>query len=649
MPRLKESCKQDLKLRINIVDVISRVATPRRAGGNRFKALCPFHQEKTPSFHFDSAKGFYKCFGCGKSGDIFTFVQETEGLNFTEAVEALAQRFNVSLEYEEGGGGPSREERSLRQELFDLHEFATDHLHQAFKANSEHGAWMRDYWTQKRRFTPELADEFKIGLADPAGSGLGGAVMRKKFSEAAIRQCGLFYIYEDQLLTVGALKPRFRGRLMIPIRDHQGRVVAFTARQTDLTPQDDNSREAKYVNSPETPIFSKSNLLFNLDRARAHVGEGKPFVMVEGQLDALRCWSVGLKTAIAPQGTSITDGQLILMRRYHSELECFFDSDGAGQKAARRLLPLALKTGIEVRFLTLAGAGKVDPDLLFLEKGLAGYEEVKRGAFGGMQFMRRYVLPDSRTATAERTQAAVREIYSVIASADSELMQRRLLAEIAPALGALQVTPDVFERDFAQFLAKGGRAEAQASNPSAPAPPPNAAASSSAPSATASSGAARSSPGSPPQDDPSAPERDLLLLVLHFDPSLGRSLAAACPHEWIDDRLPSGALLNRFLAELLHGEWPGRDHLDPLLETDAERALVASLLFETPQIDDPSKVALEGLKRLRDRSLMPRMRQIDLLLVQASTDNTIDAIALLKERSDLQRLLRSPLALAAVA
>jgi DNA primase len=641
MPRLKESCKQDLKLRINIVDVISRVATPRRAGGNRFKALCPFHQEKSPSFHFDSAKGFYKCFGCGKSGDIFTFVQETEGLNFTESVEALAQRFNVALEYEEGGGGPSREERSLRQELFDLHEFATEHFHQTFKAGGEHGAWMRDYWTQKRRFTPELADEFKIGLADPTGSGLGAAVMRKKFSDDAIRKCGLFYIYEDQMITLGALKPRFRGRLMIPIRDHQGRVVAFTARQTDLTPQDDNSREAKYVNSPETPIFSKSNLLFNLDRARAHVGEGKPFVMVEGQLDALRCWSVGLKTAIAPQGTSITEGQLILMRRYHSELECFFDSDSAGQKAARRLLPLALKTGIEVRFLTLAGAGKVDPDLLFLEKGLAGYEEVKRGAFGGMQFMRRYVLPDSRTATAERTQAAVREIYSVIASADSELMQRRLLGEIAPALGALQVTPDVFERDFAQFLAKGGRAEAQTSH--APAQ------TSGAPASPPTSGASLPVTQSPVQDDPSAPERDLLLLVLHFDPSLGRSLAAACPHEWIDDRLPSGALLNRFLAEFLHGEWPGRDNLDPLLETDVERALVASLLFETPQIDDPSKVALEGLKRLRDRNLMPRMRQIDLLLAQASTDNTIDATALLKERSDLQRLLRSPLALAAVA
>jgi DNA primase len=614
------------------------VATPRRAGGNRFKALCPFHQEKTPSFHFDSAKGFYKCFGCGKSGDIFSFVQETEGLNFTEAVEALAQRFNIALEYEEGGGGPSREERSLRQELFDLHEFAAEHFHQAFKAGTEHGAWMRDYWTKERRFTPELAEEFKIGLADPAGSGLGAALLRKKFSEAALRQCGLFFIYEDQLLTVGALRPRFRGRLMIPIRDHQGRVVAFTARQTKLTPQEDPAHEAKYVNSPETPIFSKSNLLFNLDRARAHVGEGKPFVMVEGQLDALRCWSVGLKTAIAPQGTSITDGQLVLLRRYHTELECFFDSDSAGQKAALRLLPLALKAGIEVRFLTLAGATKLDPDLLFLEKGLAGYEEVKRGAFGGMQFMRRYVLPDARNATAERTEAAVQQIYSVIASADSGLLRTKFLTELAPAIGSYGISPHVFEADFAQFLARGGRAAApQTATPASPSHSPTP----SLPSSTAAGAAA--------EDDPSAPERDLLLLLLHFDLALGRPLAAACPHEWINDRQPSGALLNRLLAEILHGEWPGRDHLDGLLETDAERALVASLLFETPQIDDPAKVALEGLRRLRDRALAPRLRQIDLALAQASTDPTIDAGALLKERSDLQRLLRSPLALPAVA
>jgi len=403
MPAIKPSCVRDLKQRVNLADVVSRVVTLRKAGGARLKGLCPFHNEKTPSFNVDTDKGFFKCFGCGKAGDAISFVRETEQLNFTEAVEALGQRFNIPIEYESGSGGPSREERSLRQEIYDLHEVAAEHFHQAFKAADATGEFMRKLWHEQRKFPLELADEFKIGAADATGSGLGAALLRRKFSEQALRQCGLFFIYDDALLTGAALRPRFRGRLMIPIRDHQGRVVAFTARQTELTPADDPAHEAKYVNSPETPIFTKSNLLFNLDRARSHVGEGHPFVIVEGQLDALRCWSVGLKTAFAPQGTSITEGQLVLLRRYHTQVECFFDSDSAGQKAALRFLPMALKAGLEVRFLTLAGAAKLDPDLLFLERGLPAYDEVRRGAQSAMAFACRATLPDPAHATSEHT------------------------------------------------------------------------------------------------------------------------------------------------------------------------------------------------------------------------------------------------------
>jgi len=320
MPVIKLSCVRDLKLRVNLADVVSRVVTLKKAGGSRLKGLCPFHNEKTPSFNVDTDKGFFKCFGCGKAGDLISFVRETEQLGFTEAVEALGQRFNIPIEYEEGSGGPSREERSLRQEIYEIHDLAAEHYHQAFKAATPTGEFMRTYWVEKRKFELALADEFKIGAAAPADDGLAAALLKRKFSEDALRQCGLFFVRDGAMIGLGSLKPRFRGRLMIPIRDHQGRVVAFTARQTDLTPEDDPAREAKYVNSPETPIFTKGNLLFNLDRARTNVGDGKPFVMVEGQLDALRCWSVGLKSAIAPQGTSITEPQLVLLRRYQSQV-----------------------------------------------------------------------------------------------------------------------------------------------------------------------------------------------------------------------------------------------------------------------------------------------------------------------------------------
>jgi DNA primase len=441
-----------------------RVVALKKAGGSRLKGLCPFHNEKTPSFNVDVDKGFYKCFGCGKAGDAITFVRETEQLSFTEAVEALGQRYGVVIEYEEGAG-PSREERSLRQELFDLHEQAAVHFHEAFRSAGPAGDFMRAYWAE-RPFT-----RARRGLQDrrgrPDGGGLGAAIQRKKYSEDALRQCGLFFIRDDAMITVGGLRPRFRGRLMIPIRDHQGRVVAFTARQTALTPQDDPAREAKYVNSPETPIFTKSHLLFNLDRARTAVGEGRPFVMVEGQLDAMRCWSVGLKTAVAPQGTSITDGQLALLRRYHAEVECFFDSDDAGQKAALRMLPMALKANIEVRFLTLAGETKLDPDLLFQERGLAAYAEVRKSSMSAMAFACRALLPSPATASSEQRSRAAQGVLAIIAAAESEVSRAAFISEAA---ALLSLPSSALQSDLRRLSARTARTAAPAAAALPPAP-----------------------------------------------------------------------------------------------------------------------------------------------------------------------------------
>jgi len=610
MPVIKPSCVRDLKLRVNLADVISRVVLLRKAGGSRLKGLCPFHNEKTPSFNVDVDKGFYKCFGCGKAGDAITFVRETEQLSFTEAVEALGQRYGVAIEYEEGSG-PSKEERSLRQELFDLHDCAADHFHEAFRSAGPAGDFMRAYWTNERRFEPALAEEFKIGAAAADGGGLGAAVLKKRFSEEALRQCGLFFIRDDAMITVGALRPRFRGRLMIPIRDHQGRVVAFTARQTALTPQDDPAHEAKYVNSPDTPIFSKGHLLFNLDRARTAVGEGRPFVMVEGQLDALRCWSVGLKTAVAPQGTSITEGQLALLRRYHAEVECFFDSDSAGQKASLRMLPMALKAGIELRFLIPAGDAKVDPDLLFLERGIAAYEEIRKGALSAMAYACRAALPSPQTASSEQRARAAQSVLAIIAAAESDVSRAAFVSEAA---GLLNLPAQALQSDLRRLASRQERAVPQ--------------------------------PAAPPARNPGdvTPEHDLLRLCLHFE-QLGRPLSSAIPHDWIDQRQTAGVLLNRFLGELENGSWPGRDHLEALMESDDEKSLVASLLFDAPVLDDPFKVAKEGIRRLRDRALGPRMRQIELALASTPSDFNDDPSSLLRELSDLQRLLRQPVSL----
>jgi DNA primase len=205
MPAIKPTCVRDLKLRVNLVDVISRAVALRKAGA-RYKGLCPFHGEKTPSFHVDPDKGFYKCFGCGKAGDAITFVRETEQLSFTEAVETLGKRFGVVIEYEEGSG-PTAEERSLRQELFDLHEQATEHFFQVFRGRTESGEFMRNYWVTSRQFTAAIADEFRIGAAEPNDGGLAAALLRKRYSEDAIRQCGLFFVREGVPLGLGSLPP----------------------------------------------------------------------------------------------------------------------------------------------------------------------------------------------------------------------------------------------------------------------------------------------------------------------------------------------------------------------------------------------------------------------------------------------------------
>jgi DNA primase len=615
VPVIKANSLRDLKNRVNIHDVVVRVVALKKAGGGRFKGLCPFHAEKTPSFNVSADKGFYKCFGCGKAGDVINFVMETEGLQFTEAVEAIAQRSGITLEYEEGSGGPSKETRSLRQEIFDIHDLAADYYRQAFLATTPHGDFIRDYWVKNRRFTPELADDFKIGFAPPEDSGLAAALLKRKFTEDALRQCGLFFMRDGALPTLGTMRPRFRGRLMIPIRDHQGRVVAFTARQLELTPADDPAREAKYVNSPETPIFTKSNLLFNLDRARSHAGDGHPFVLVEGQLDALRCWSVGLKTAIAPQGTSITEGQLALLRRYHPQVECFFDSDSAGQKAALRFLPMALKAGLEVRFLMLAGAEKLDPDLLFLERGLAAYDEVKRGSLSAMDFACRSLLPNAATASAEQKSRAATELFAIIVQTDSDVTRTSFLSEIA---GFLRVAPGALERDLRAFQAR--QSGSRFANPNAaPAPVVK-------PVADAHG---------------KATEAHLLFLCLHHE-SLLHALASQLPHEWIDTSHTAGSLLDRILAEAAHNGWTGRDNLDQLLETEEEKTLVASLLFEAAADDDLVKIANEGLRSLQRRFLEPRQRQIELEIASKGTDVESDLLSLLKQRAEITRQLLNP-------
>ncbi len=611
MPVIKATSLRDLKNRVNIHDVVVRTVALKKAGSGRFKGLCPFHSEKTPSFHVTSDKGFYKCFGCGKAGDVISFVMETEGLQFTEAVEAIAQRFGVALEYEEGSGAPSARDRSVRQEIFEIHDLAGEFYRQAFLAATPHGDYIRRYWVETRRFTAELAEEFKIGFAPVEDTALAAQLLKRKFSEDALRQCGLFFARDGAVLTLGALRPRFRGRLMIPIRDHQGRVVAFTARQLELTPKDDASHEAKYVNSPETPIFTKSNLLFNLDRARTSVGEGRPFVLVEGQLDALRCWSVGLKTAIAPQGTSITEGQLALLRRYDPRVECFLDGDAAGQKAAMRFLPMALKAGLEVKFLVLPKGE--DPDSLFRAEGLAAYERVRRGALGAMEFACCSLLPDVNTATPELRARAARELLEIVAQAESEVSRIGLMRVIAEYFG---IRPSSLEQEMKEVLRR-------------------------AQSITRNFQTSSEKPKTGPAFDTAKQttvEEHLLFLGLSHSDHLSE-IAAKLPDEWIDETAIAGKLLARILNEVRHNGWEGDTTLNQIIQNDEERTLIARILFDSPDPEDVSENVQQGLYSLRKRFLERRLVEVERLLASSSARPYEENVTLWKEQFAIKKEL----------
>jgi DNA primase len=615
MARLKRSCIDDLRARVNIVDVVSPYVTLKKAGA-KWKGLSPFNHEKTPSFQVDPAKNLYYCFSSGQGGDIFKFVQTKENLSFFEAVETLAHRFGITLEYEDDGR--PQVALSLRKELFDLHEAATVHFHQCFLRADAGGKFIRDYWEQQRKFDLSLAKEFKIGWAPPDGGGLLEVLLKRRISLESLQACGLFYYREGERDPARG-RPRFRGRLMIPIRDIQGRVIAFTARQTAHTPTDDASHEAKYVNSPETPLFRKSDILFNLDRAHAPVREAGRFILVEGQLDALRCWSVGLTSAVAPQGTAITENQFALMRRYAGRVDCLLDGDSAGQKAALRALPLALKAGLEIRYLVLPPES--DPDELLLEKGAAVLAELDRTALSAMAFAMRSLLPMPNPSAREKADA-LRSLFEMLAQSDSAILRDDYLAEACRLAG---VERTAAERELARFLA---RPTQRVAPPLAESSPNN------SPSST-------SSKSEPFNDKLTTVEFELLVLGFH-DESLMPAIAQLIDPQWIDTSSWAGRVLDRCLAAHREDAWPGADHLDELLETEEERQLLANLRSRPFQAEDPIQAVDECLKAIFEKYYRRELSQLRTRLANTPLAEKDTMAALMARIKEVQQILRHP-------
>jgi DNA primase len=360
MPRIAEESIQKVADASDIVEIIGGYFPLKRAGTS-FRAICPFHKEKSPSFHVNPSRQSFHCFGCGAGGGVFRFVMDYEHLDFLSAVRKLAQRAGIVLV--EDNDPREQERRDQRSRLLELHREASAwfHLNLLRTREAEHA---RTY-LKNRGLTKEIAVGWQIGYAPAGWETFRDWALEKGFSREELLASGLLTAREgDQR---GGYD-RFRDRLMFPVRNDYGEVIAFSGRILN-----DTQKEAKYVNSPETPIFSKGRVLFGLDKSKRPLIEAGKAVVLEGQIDLISAFEHGITHVVAPQGTAFTTEQARLLRRFVEQVILCFDSDTAGQNAVERSLPALLSSGIEVRVARLPSGE--DPDSLIRGKGIGAFRE----------------------------------------------------------------------------------------------------------------------------------------------------------------------------------------------------------------------------------------------------------------------------------
>jgi DNA primase catalytic core len=332
--RIKDTSVDAVKAAANIVDLVEARTRLRKVGG-RYTGLCPFHQEKTPSFSVSPDRGTYHCFGCGVGGDAISFVRETEGLDFVGAIEWLADRFNVELEYEDSTPEADAQRRR-KDRLYALLEQAAAFYERVLWAES--GAAVQEYLAS-RGLSEEACKEFRLGLS-PAGATLSKKAREKGFTR-------------DELAEAGLLTRRgsdyFQRRLMFPLTDARGRVIGFQARKL----HEDDPLRGKYVNSPESELFHKSNVLYGLHLARPAITKEDRAIVVEGNTDVIALRQADLKPVVASMGTALTERQLRELSRLTQRIFLCFDSDAAGEEATLRGMDIAVKEGFGVGVVVL--------------------------------------------------------------------------------------------------------------------------------------------------------------------------------------------------------------------------------------------------------------------------------------------------------
>jgi DNA primase len=367
---MADSFAQTVKQQTDIVRIVGEYVKLRKSGAN-WSALCPFHKEKSGSFYLYPATASYYCFGCHEHGDVFTFVMKMDNVSFPEAVRSVATKMGIPLPQREFSSPQEAREAGLRKQLLEIHEAATQYFQQ--NLHSPEAARAREYMTS-RGITPETVKTFRLGYAPESFNDMRDR-LAKFFSEEVLRASGLFSSKEREDGSSGPLYARFRKRITFPICNEQGRPIAFTARLLDAA---DEKSGPKYLNSPETALYTKSQVLFNLDKAKAGIKAQDAALLVEGQMDCISLFMQGVHNVIATSGTAFGEHQVRMLGRFTKKAWLNFDPDQAGLNAAEKTLSLLVEEGFEVRVITLEGG--LDPDRFVREHGIQSYAEAVRSA-----------------------------------------------------------------------------------------------------------------------------------------------------------------------------------------------------------------------------------------------------------------------------
>ena len=409
---------EQLKSSIDIVKVVGDYVRLRREGAaGRYKGLCPFHQEKTPSFNVNQARQFFKCFGCGVAGDALKFIMDIEGMTFPEALKYLAERNGIPMpkrhEYNDA-------ESRMRGALHDIHDIATKLYRDALAGPQ--GADARAY-LQKRGLTKELVETFELGYSDPAGQALVRRLSTESFTAEQWEASGLVRKRNEGT----GYYDTFRGRLMFPIHNESGKVIAFGGRALGADDQ------PKYLNSPETPIYKKTATLYNLHRARNPMRKANRAVLVEGYMDVIGVYAAGIGEVVASCGTALTNAQVRAMHRHADTVVVNFDPDEAGANAAERALQILLDESLHVKVLALDGG--LDPDEYVKQNGVDAYRAKLDAAPGYFHWLADRVRSKFDMKTSEGRVDAFKLLLPAVQRIPDKLERAAVASDLAGYLG----------------------------------------------------------------------------------------------------------------------------------------------------------------------------------------------------------------------